>query len=367
LDTSACARIYLYKLLGKIKAVAESPNLPPEVRTVGKLSEDVAVLNVHARLCKSNPVKEALPGVLSDVGSALGVRIKDEGGAAGKRVRPKKEETVTTTAKALPREGGKAQLEVEGKALEGSASEAEDDIPDDGLERFNDRLASSDDDEDELDEDDEDLDVEAIERKLEQEGIARMASKALTPKYDPKNDMEITEDEDDLGDSAASSPEPRKAPALKKSAFVPSLSMAGYISGSGSDIEEIDEAPRKNRRGQRARQQIWEKKFGAKAQHLQKQQDGGGKQAGGRDAGWDPKRGATDGTEGRNIGRKFPERATRRQYGKAARPSVDGARPDPKHRDDDGTLHPSWAAAKLAKEKKVAAPAAFQGKKITFG
>jgi hypothetical protein len=34
-------------------------------------------------------------------------------------------------------------------------------------------------------------------------------------------------------------------------------------------------------------------------------------------------------------------------------------------RDDTGPLHPSWEAAKRAKEKK-SVPVAFQGKKISF-
>ena len=39
--------------------------------------------------------------------------------------------------------------------------------------------------------------------------------------------------------------------------------------------------------------------------------------------------------------------------------------PKKKHNDDEGPLHPSWAAAKAAKDKK-SVPVAFTGKKITF-
>jgi hypothetical protein len=38
---------------------------------------------------------------------------------------------------------------------------------------------------------------------------------------------------------------------------------------------------------------------------------------------------------------------------------------EPKKRDDTGPLHPSWEAAKRAKEKK-AVPVVFSGKKISF-
>ncbi|KAK4901690.1 hypothetical protein LTR27_001462 [Elasticomyces elasticus] len=353
LDTSLCARVYLYKLLTKIKAVAESQSLPPEVRKVPTLSTDTAVLNVHARLCNSNPVKEALPAVLKDIEQALGVKIAKENVPNKKRVRAKDHEADEGQQKE------KRQARV--KDVSDSGGEEEVSLPDDdasdvGLSRFDGRLAPSD-DEDDID--DEDLDVETIERRLQAEGIAQKGSKALSRKYDPAADLEVSDDDDEM---ASPSPEPRKAPALKKSSFVPSLSMGGYISGSGSDVEDIDEKPRKNRRGQRARQQIWEKKYGAKAQHLQNQT---GSQS--RDQGWDPKRGATDASERR--GKEKPsDRSVREEPRKprdlAAKQST--AEVKVKHRDDEGSLHPSWMAAKIAKEKKAAAPIAFQGKKITF-
>ena len=361
--------MYLYKLLAKIKAAVESPRLPPEVRKPQTLSTEAAVLNVHARLCKSNPVKEALPVVLADIGSAMGVKLKEDGGPGKKRLRAK-DYDASATENAGSRESKPTQHQESISVSEGSDDDGDgggvslgDDVSDDELERFNNRLASSD-GEDASDDEDDDLDVEAIERKLEQEGIARKASKsskAPRPEYDPQADMELSEDDEP---SASPPPEPRKAPALKKSAFVPSLSMGGYISGSGSDIEDINEAPRKNRRGQRARQQIWEKKYGAKAQHLQKE---AGKQ--GRDAGWDPKRGATDGTERREKSKPFDRSARTkptRKEGMEVKPAAGEVKPAPKHRDDSGALHPSWAAAKLAKEKKAAAPVVFQGKKISF-
>ncbi|GAA5882645.1 hypothetical protein JCM16303_006523 [Sporobolomyces ruberrimus] len=71
---------------------------------------------------------------------------------------------------------------------------------------------------------------------------------------------------------------------VTSSAFLPSLA-AGYVSYSDSDGEdakwvkaaerENKKGERKNRRGQRARQAIWEKKFGSAAAHVVKA--GGGK------------------------------------------------------------------------------------------
>jgi hypothetical protein len=162
------------------------------------------------------------------------------------------------------------------------------------------------------------------------------------------------------------------------STFLPTL-MGGYISGSES-ASDVDVAPptRKNRRGQRARQAIWDKKYGEKANHheVQKEKDA-------RNAGWDMKRGAVDGDtskpwkqgirnpfeknqvhpdrqrlQGGGSGDRQGRGLRDNQEDKATKP-----RPPPT-RDDTGSLHASWAAAKAAKEeaKKVE----FQGKKVVF-
>jgi hypothetical protein len=229
----------------------------------------------------------------------------------------------------------------------------------DDAELYRNRLASSDEDEDQDDDDeDEDEDIEEIERRLAAEGIRRKK-----PRDSRADDMgsDVSETDDE---SEADIPIPRRVAAPTKSSFVPSLTMGGYISGSGSDIDDAValEPPRKNRRGQRARQQIWEKKFGVKAKHLQKPAVA--------NARWDPKRGATDRNSrgGRSFGGRggFGSRPTERRTG--ANDIAISKRPSetkkPK-RDDTGPLHPSWEAAKRAKEKK-SAPVAFQGKKISF-
>lgn len=172
------------------------------------------------------------------------------------------------------------------------------------------------------------------------------------------------------------------------SAFLPTL-MGGYISGSES-ASDVDVAPslKKNRRGQRARQAIWEKKYGEKAKHkLQPPKDS-------RDQGWDMQRGAVDPNDGaarpwkKGIRNPFeksavhPERMRHIEKGghrqdpsshnqdsggwekkPALAPTPKPPRPEPT-RDDTGHLHPSWAAAKKAKEEgqKVA----FQGRKVVF-
>lgn len=162
-------------------------------------------------------------------------------------------------------------------------------------------------------------------------------------------------EDDSMDDSMDDRPPPTKA---KASSFIPSLSV-GYVAGSGSepesDIEELAPA-KKNRRGQRARQQIAEKKYGAKAKHLEKQKND-------RSSGWDAKRGATDGSRGKKSGMGGGRGGYGQGHGAPRREPP--APPKKKHKDDEGPIHPSWAAAKAAKEKK-SAPVAFAGKKISF-
>ncbi|KOS20063.1 BUD22 family protein [Escovopsis weberi] len=163
-----------------------------------------------------------------------------------------------------------------------------------------------------------------------------------------------------------------KASKTGNSAFLPTL-MGGYISGSES-ASDIDAPPKKSRRGQRARQAIWEKKYGASAKHLQK-----AAAKGGRDSGWDMKRGAVDsgdrskgkwnkggrggGGGGGGGGRGPPSRDSRNTQGREV---AERSRPAPKptKKDDEGPLHPSWAARKKAKEAEKSV--AFAGSKITF-
>jgi hypothetical protein len=160
----------------------------------------------------------------------------------------------------------------------------------------------------------------------------------------------------------ASRKDSRKADELlKRGGMLPSL-MGGYISGSESDASDIDVAPaaRKNRRGQRARQAIWEKKFKAQAKHLSQEKAG-------RDSGWDLKRGATDGSERTPWKRGIKTPFERRHDGgrEEQEHAAESSRPrPPTKKDDEGPLHPSWEARKKAKEAQQTA--AFSGKKITF-
>jgi len=181
-----------------------------------------------------------------------------------------------------------------------------------------------------------------------------------------------------------------KAPAAPTSStFLPGLSHATYFSGDES-ASDLDEKPRKNRRGQRARQKIAEAKYGAKAKHVEKNE---------RKKGWDAKRGAVDTDNGARMNRKARREAEKGLKAKGGRGPVmsgenaaplgnnrlgggdvgaakangdaaraQGVKKGPK-KDDAGPLHPSWEAAKKAKESKklkIDLGGAKTAKKITF-
>ncbi|CAD0084111.1 unnamed protein product [Aureobasidium vineae] len=367
LDLSATARNYLHKSLIKFKAVAESPDLPKAVSSPPQPISDTAKANVIARLCNSNPVKEALPPLLKDIQRALGIEPKDvkEG---KKRLRAKdiekqkqegqpKQSTKKPQPTAEPESGDVSMGEPDDESDSQQpthrklASGSEDEFA-----GFDDRLAGSSDSEDEKENDN---DVALKKGKASRAAALRAAlgdiSQSASASPSPSPSL-----------SRSPSPESDSPPARTTkagtSAFVPSLTMGGYWSGSESEAEEFEDGPpKKNRRGQRARQAIAEKKFGKNAKHLQNQEKAGKND---RNAGWDAKRGATD--------RTGPRGARGAPKGRFERPGQDrGARndatepPKKKHRDDQGSLHPSWEAAKKAKEaKKVTA--AFEGKKISF-
>ncbi|RMZ82244.1 hypothetical protein DV738_g1795, partial [Chaetothyriales sp. CBS 135597] len=146
--------------------------------------------------------------------------------------------------------------------------------------------------------------------------------------------------------------------------FLPSLGMAGYISGSDSETREDGTAtgprPRKNRRGQRARQQIAELKYGKNAKHLQNQ-------AGQVHTDWDVRRGAVDNSNSRSHhGQRHNVKFGRRSTGSVADEEPKSKSKSKAGEDGDSRpLHPSWQAAKQRKEHQ-SGQVSFAGKKTTF-
>jgi hypothetical protein len=322
LNMEKVAEQHVRRTIAKVKSIKDHEAIPESAREIEKGSQDPATLNVLARLYKIPAVRKEVDATIDDLKAI-----------------------VTGTAKAES-EPKKARVQ----DLDGD--EDMDDDGDDAFSSFNARIAAP-----SSGEDDSEADISGDERP------PSIGSSAGS--HDPDDDLNFggdsdddSDDDDDDDDSPPSdfagfssdsdTAIPRAKPKRKTlemkpttaSAFIPALSHAAYISGSESDASDLDAeiAPRKNRRGQRARQKIAEAKFGAGAKHVQKAA---------RDKGWDPKRGAIN-DDGARRGGRGPVMS-----GENAMP-LGGRKIEKKkgERDDKGELHPSWQAAKAVKESK---------------
>ncbi|KAJ7069813.1 Bud-site selection protein [Mycena amicta] len=152
-----------------------------------------------------------------------------------------------------------------------------------------------------------------------------------------------------------------KAPPTQ-SQFLPSLAV-GYIRGSSSDgdddVEDVDPG-RKNRRGQRARRAIWEKKYGRGANHKKKE----AAEAQTKMQSKPDRRNASgaNAIAGPAYGKPRIPNTTSSSFRPAAPAS---SKPAPQASGGAG-LHPSWAAKRVLKEKEAARIVPSQGKKIVF-
>lgn len=412
LDLQSVANAHLCASLLRIKAVAESPRLPDEVKNgvpKPEISEEERALlhNVTSGLYNQTKVRDVIDKAITDFCRTLQVPIPDKRGKVKKgdkktdtdgRKNPEEQSADRTKGsrdnsdqKIKRRDIGDDAtdpLELEQDEEEewnglSDPEEEDEEAEEKALARFDNRLGgldsadSNDDDEydtaneeldpmeitDESASDQSDVEVSAGDDASDEEGISEV---------DESEDSEGDEEDDDESDVSAVSPPPKMRKESKKSGttkvtdtkFLPSL-MGGYVSGSESEASDIDVAPtaRKNRRGQRARQAIWEKKFKEQAKHLEKQNSG-------RDAGWDLKRGAVDGSSRtpwkQGIKTPFEKRSATNHEGEHHTPVESRPKPQKKtpKKDDEGPLHPSWEARKKAKEAQQTA--AFQGKRVVF-
>ncbi|PTB69135.1 Bud-site selection protein [Trichoderma citrinoviride] len=426
LDLKHTARHHLHTNLMRIKAVETSPDIPQELRDPvpwPALPQEEITLrnNVISILCNAASVRHVLDRAVADICETLGVPVPTK----SKRVRNKRKDTEDQPAdreveavNEVDGESAKAPAK-SGKKKEAAKVDAKEDAKEEDAEESDfegfgsDSNGDGDADEprptiEELDDSDQESEISKFANLLggssdedsdefDEELLAKYRGTEKVNLDDISVSGSGSEDEDDdnEGDDEEEEPESitgsrspkeekekekkkRAAKAALKAArpgdstFLPTL-MGGYISGSesASDIE----APRKKRRGQRARQAIWEKKYGANARHLQKQAAKGG-----RDAGWDMKRGAVGpedqgrgkwrkggrGLPGRPAGgaaggaRGYSQgRGNDREQGRAA----PAPRP-PTKKDNEGPLHPSWEARKKAKEAQK--NVAFAGQKVVF-
>lgn len=314
---------------------------------------DAAHANVQARLFNSRPIKTAMDQCIGDIRSALG--LTDNVQPKKKRLRKK---DFQQTSQEHLNEGSAA----EEKQNSGIISDAnsvpaqnpaidfnkgsESEIVNVNSGNYNSRLAE--------------LSFESLEscaKDIDQTPSWDSASQSASP---TPSDLSI---DPQLQQIAATKPS-KPIVMANTSSFFPSL-MGGYWSGSGSDGEGIiagNDAPRRNRRGQRARRWIAEQKFGRNANHVKKQL-----QNTTRDHGWDLKRGAQPEIRDRDRKTNWSKRKNASggvSSGANSYPVKSHQMNNRKSQQTETALHPSWEAARKAKEQKVAV--AFQGKKIVF-
>ncbi|KAL9047557.1 MAG: hypothetical protein Q9206_006671 [Seirophora lacunosa] len=367
----------------KTKSIASAPTFPSVIESKLKAITkplDVAHANVQARLFNSQPVKKAMDDCMGNVRASLGL-VHLPGGKRKRMRRADYKQELEETPNRLPfqetpgavaeigedKTGAGVPLEIHGQLRDREQVSSDDGSL--GYGAYESRLAGSSDESfrgfSEVT--DYHSDIDGRRARLDKTEPRELS---LSPSLE-------SSDPDLSGTSDSLSPYRRQAPTkdrpnTKATTFLPSLALGGYWSGSEAASDEegrVQAAERKNRRGQRERRLIAEKKFGHNANHLKMQRGGND-----RDQGWDARKGAQAddgrGKRGRGRGGKASfSQAPRFATGAA---SSSGANSDPvgqrrdvkKDKPADGPLHPSWQAAKAAKEQKKAA--AFQGKKVVF-
>lgn len=366
LDLASTAEIHLYRSLLKIKPIASASAVPHYVQATvdaAKKPQQVPSVNVQARLFKSGPLQAAMTEALKGIRAALGLeelkpnskkrlRAKDyancnQANDTDKPVAPEREGSSMSKIQAQAQDedewsGHSALKSPEG----GQGHDVQDDADEhDEYDIYASRLAASSD-----------------ERSIEEDAQGQNHDR------DKLDDMSITEgEEEEEEDNNNPHPpksikpiKPTKQPpttTTKTTTFLPSLSLAGYCSGSDSSSSHLSSASgaatktipaRKNRMGQQARRALWEKKFGSNAKHVKKEKE--------KERTRDGRKGAVEGRGGGGRGAKKT-----------------GANGDPvgvrkKPGAGEGPLHPSWEAARRAKEqqKMEMAAAPFRGKKVVF-
>ncbi|KAI4129921.1 MAG: hypothetical protein LQ338_002006 [Usnochroma carphineum] len=363
----------------KTKSITSAPAFPLWIQS--RLNEipkvqDAAQANVQARLFNSQPVKKAMNDCMGNIRASLGLNDSEE--SKQKRLRrahyqqePEHDNVmaVLKDARGATHQGNgdmnpEASFETEGQLYDSDGAGSDDESL--NYEAYDARLAASSDDS---------FGGFSDANNSGSNNLRTISNNFTSPdvslSLSPESSDRLIKSESPLPSNAQVSG--RSKTNAKATTFLPSLTMGGYWSGSepaSDDESNLDGSQRKNRRGQRERRLIAEKKFGQNANHLKKQ-----KRVHDRDQGWDAQKGAQadDGRGKRGRGRggtAVTLQASR--SGKKGAASSSGANSDPvgprkgagKSKSAEGPLHPSWQAAKMAKEQKKAA--SFQGKKVVF-
>lgn len=416
LDLHQTAYHYLYTSLLKVKSIANHPDLPTEVtREIPKpeLDEKEQTALHHVTSCLFNrlEVRQVMEKVIVEVcrslslpppekkkGKKKGGKDKDEDDESEPEARDKKRaadgkgKAKERKVKEIPSGSDDEKPKKSKKARKEESEDEDEDMDTDAEERafakYASRLAPSDDDGDA----DSESESDRIQKGKRRSIRVRDMSISLSPEPESASpfgsepelgsqsgsepDFESESESASDSESEPERPPPKQAKLSKSSkskapdqTFLPSL-MGGYVSGSES-ASDVDVAPQKNRLGQKQRQAIWEKKFGAGAKHMLQQQKKQQRGKGGvRDDGWDLKRGAVGEEDGK--GRKPWKKGIEGPLAALGGGGGAGERARPvTKKDDEGPLHPSWEARKKAKEKEQQQPRRIDmrpnpGNKIVF-
>lgn len=122
--------------------------------------------------------------------------------------------------------------------------------------------------------------------------------------------------------------------------------VGGYASLSEDEEPDASKTEKKNRRGQRARQRIWKKKFGSEAKHVKLQRE-------------------QEASERRQRQLEYEERCRKREQ--KAREEEERKKNNPNYvplKEKKEAVHPSWEAKRKAQEQL--SKVEFSGKKIKF-
>ncbi|UPX20382.1 uncharacterized protein EKO05_0010615 [Ascochyta rabiei] len=360
LDLEKVAEQHVRRTIAKVKSLKDHEALPESVKEIEKGDNNAARLNVLARLYKVVAVKKEVDALIDDLKEIVGSEasaMKTEGvGKAQVREKEKKrkvgEKADVDMLDISDEDGVAAKLFSARIAAPSSGDESDGDLSDD------ERPPSIGDSDSEHDPD-ADLEVASDSSEAESfDGFSNSnsdipANRSIAPPSDLSGSESAPESETSVSITTERNPKiPKIASKPTASEFLPALNHAAYFSGDES-ASSLDEKPRKNRRGQRARQKIAEAKYGKAAKHVEKNE---------RKQGWDAKRGAVSNEAARGSNRKDRRAAEKGLKAKGGRgPIISGENAAPlgqkrtaaaPKKDDLGTLHPSWAAAKAAKESK---------------
>ncbi|EPE07227.1 cellular morphogenesis protein [Ophiostoma piceae UAMH 11346] len=427
LDMEITARVHLAHAMSRVKGLVDAPGpLPAHLQiaevlaTRSKAARTEDTHNVTSSLYNKPFVRDAVAKAVKEMCQLIGVSDKKEPLKKKDKKKEKEDKLKEKKKAAAGKDEDQSGSDVDMGANGINYNEEDDDEIERELAKFDAMLGGDDKDDGSDDEaeasDDEDKDDDAeiaklrakYKRALAKGLIADDARDDYSGEEDGEDDFEGfsggEDDEDDSDDDSeddeeeeeedeeeySSESEVEKRPRKRAAAaavsapgasnFLPSL-MGGFMAdagdnsdGYGSDEAQRDERAaakmlgvvRKNRRGQRARQAIWEKKYKADAKHVIQEKLNPKPVA----EKWDAKRGAVDANDApRWLRRKLAVGGKPGYAGKSGGGGPAPAPAAPKKNENankqvTGTLHPSWEAARKAKE--AAQTAEFKGTKIVF-